>query len=85
MSDATIRWRDVDVRARIERELSLPVHVDADVRAAARGESLFGAGRGCSSFLYVTVGTGISACLVIGGVPFTGARIDGDICQQPIR
>ncbi len=84
LSDATIRWRDVEVRARIERELSLAVHVDADVRAAARGEAQFGAGRGCGSFLYVTVGTGISACLVIGGEPFKGAsRIDGDICQQP--
>ncbi len=84
LSDATIRWRGVEVRARIERELSLPVHLNADVRAAARGEALFGAGRGCGSFLYVTVGTGISACLVIGGVPFAGARNDGDICEQAI-
>jgi glucokinase len=44
------------------------------VRAAARAEALYGAGRDCHSFVYVTVGTGISACLVIGGEPYAGAR-----------
>jgi glucokinase len=33
-----------------------------------------GAGQGLQSFLYVTVGTGISASLVIGGRPYCGAR-----------
>ena len=33
-----------------------------------------GAGRGLTSFLYVTVGTGVSASLVIDGVPYVGAR-----------
>jgi glucokinase len=74
LSDATIRWKGIDVRSRIESELLIPVHIDADVRAAARGEAHFGAGRGCRSFLYVTVGTGISSCLVVDRVPYTGAR-----------
>src|SRR5262249_37168214 len=43
-------------------------------RAAARAESLFGAGVGMGIFLYVTVGTGISSCLVMDGRPFTGCR-----------
>ena len=51
-----------------------PVRIEADVRAAALAEALFGAGAGARNFLYVTVGTGISACLVIDGKPFTGAR-----------
>ena len=37
------------------------------MRAAALAESRFGAGRGCSSFLFVVVGTGASACLVVDG------------------
>jgi glucokinase len=74
LSAATIDWEDIDIRARMERDTSLATVVDADVRAAARGEAELGAGHGLQSFVYITVGTGISACLVLAGAPFTGAR-----------
>jgi glucokinase len=51
-----------------------PVAVDADVRTAGIAEARFGAGRPYSSVLYLTVGTGISHCLVQGGEPFRGAH-----------
>ncbi len=51
-----------------------PVKIEADVRAAAVAEWRFGAGRNTRTFLYLTIGTGISSCLVIDGKPFTGAR-----------
>ena len=38
-----------------------------DARAAAWGEYLFGAGRGCDEFLFVTVSTGVGAGLVLNG------------------
>jgi glucokinase len=44
------------------------------VRAHARAEARFGAGRQFRSFVYVSVGSGISACLVQDGHPFEGAR-----------
>jgi glucokinase len=50
------------------------VCVEADVRAAALAEALFGAGRPYQLFAYVTVGTGISCTLVQGGRPYAGAR-----------
>ena len=46
----------------------------SDVRAAARAEMLFGAGRGRTICAYVTVGTGISYCLCIDGRPYAGAN-----------
>jgi glucokinase len=51
-----------------------PVVVQADVRAAALAEARFGAGRSWSSFVYVTVGTGISCSFVPGGQPYAGAH-----------
>jgi glucokinase len=51
-----------------------PLHVESDVRAAAYAEGRLGAGRDMSSFLYVTIGTGVSHTLVIGGSPWRGAR-----------
>ncbi len=51
-----------------------PTVVESDVRAAARAEAVFGVGRVFGTFAYVTVGTGISSCLVRDGRPYAGAR-----------
>ena len=51
-----------------------PVTVDADVRTAALAEARVGAGGAFTSFVYVTVGTGVSCCLVRDGAPDPGAR-----------
>ena len=51
-----------------------PARLDSDVRAAARAEARFGAGRSHAIFCYVTIGTGMSYCLVQDGKPFEGAR-----------
>lgn len=50
------------------------ITVEADIRAAAVAESRLGAGRGFRQMLYVNLGTGISSCLVLDGVPHRGAR-----------
>lgn len=74
VSDATVRWKELPVGTRLYQQTRLPVVVEADVRAAATGEAYFGAGRQFQSFLYVTVGTGISASLVVDKRPYAGAR-----------
>lgn len=65
-------WRGLPIRQRFSQ--ILPAVVESDVRAAALAEARFGAGRGCALFAYVTVGTGISSCLVRDGHPDSGAR-----------
>jgi len=71
-SSASVSWS----RRQILDALSSlgPVVVEADVRAAALAEARFGAGRDYDSFAFVTVGTGISSCLVLGGAPYAGAH-----------
>lgn len=71
-SDNCIRWLDLPVQEELAR--IAPVRVEADVRAAALAEARLGAGQGLDPFLYVTVGTGISCCLMLGGRPFLGAH-----------
>jgi glucokinase len=70
-SAETVDWRELDVAGAIGAPR---VVLESDVRAAARAEALFGAGVGRSPFLYVVVGTGASACLVVDGEPYAGAR-----------
>ena len=71
-SSCTIHWRDVPVQQRLS-EIA-PAQVESDVRAAALAEAIFGAGRENPLFVYVTVGTGISYCLMQDGRPFKGAN-----------
>ncbi len=83
ISDQTIKWRGVAVRERFGNEL--PVFVEADCRAAAWCEARLGAGREFASFLYVTIGTGISCTLVIDGRPYRGARgATGTMATSPL-
>jgi glucokinase len=74
LSSATINWKGTPVCDSLQTATGLPVAIDADVRAAARAEADLGAGRQFDSFLYVSIGTGISSSLVIHGRPYVGAR-----------
>ena len=65
-------WTDLPVRERLST--LAPATIESDVRAAARAEARFGAGKGRRVFAYVTIGTGISYCLVIDGRPHAGAN-----------
>jgi glucokinase len=71
-SGACIPWRGIPLRQQLAR--LAPAVVDADVRVAALGEALYGAGSGYDCFVYVSIGTGISYSLVQDGQPFAGVR-----------
>lgn len=62
------------IGAEVEGLLGIPVMADSDVRAAAHAEARFGAGRPHQSFVYVSLGTGMSYSLVINGRPWSGAN-----------
>ncbi len=83
LSANCIQWQDQPV---VERLAGFaPVSIEADVRAAALAEALFGAGRSFRIFVYVTVGTGISSCLMINGEPFLGAHgATGTMASSPL-
>jgi glucokinase len=76
----TVDWRGLDVAAAFGRRR---VAVESDVRAAALAEARLGAGAGFESFLHIAVGTGASACLVLGGRPHRGARGNAIILGAP--
>jgi len=83
LSANCVDWMKLPVRARLAT--IAPTTLEADVRAAARAEAIFGAGRPFRQFLYITVGTGIASCLVLDGNPFTGARgATGTMASSPV-
>ena len=58
-------WTDIPLVARIESELGRPAFLDNDANAAALGEHRFGAGRGVSDLVYLTVSTGVGGGLIL--------------------
>jgi len=71
-SEYSIPWRNLLAKAALS-EIA-PTEFDSDARAPARAEALFGAGAPFKNFVYLTVGTGISHCLVLDGHPYLGAH-----------
>jgi glucokinase len=69
-----IAWREFPLAERVERGVGLPVLVDNDANVAAWGEYRFGAGRGSTNMLLVTVGTGIGGGIIAGGKLLRGAH-----------
>ena len=66
-------WREVPLKADLEKALDLPVVVTNDVRAITWGEWLFGAGKGVDDLICMFVGTGIGGGVVAGGKMLAGS------------
>lgn len=60
-------WESADLRTPALRELGIPMAIDTDVAGAALAEGRWGAAAGARVHVYLTVGTGIGAGLVIDG------------------
>lgn len=56
----------------LSTRLGIPVRLEHDAKAAALGEFYFGAGRGEQSMVYIIVGTGVGAALIMDGVVYRG-------------
>ena len=67
-------WRDAPVRAYLESELGVRCAIENDVSVAALGESHVGVGRGLPSLVYLIMGTGIAARVVIDGRLYRGVN-----------
>ncbi len=69
----TLGWRQVHLAQLIEQRLHLPVYIENDVNTLTIAEQWFGAGRGLSDFLVVTIGSGIGMGVVANGQIYRGS------------
>lgn len=65
-------WDGVPVIAEMTQALELPVSLINDARAFALAEHRLGAGRGATSMLGITLGTGVGGGLILGGRLYLG-------------
>ena len=61
-------WKGIVPLAELlEQEVSLPVRITNDAKAAALGEMLYGAAKGMKDFIMLTLGTGVGSGIVVNG------------------
>jgi glucokinase len=84
---------DVPIRDLMRERVGLPVYIDNDANVAALAEHRFGAARGATNVVMLTIGTGIGGGLILDGKVYRGSigagaelghmvvDIDGPPCQ----
>jgi glucokinase len=60
-------WRNVPLRQLLETALGIPAAIDNDVNLAALGEHSAGAAAGTKDFVFIAIGTGVGAGIIING------------------
>jgi fructokinase len=60
-------WSNADVVGVLSSAFDIPIAFDTDVNGAALGELQWGKGQGLSTFIYLTVGTGIGGGAYVEG------------------
>lgn len=72
-TDSIPGYTGTKIKEIIESETGIPTAVENDVNSAAIGEAVFGAAKGCESFVCLTYGTGIGGAVFMNGKLFTGS------------
>lgn len=80
-------WKGIVPLAELlEQEVSLPVRMTNDAKAAALGEMLYGAAKGMNDFIMLTLGTGVGSGIVVNGKLVYGKRsFAGELGHVSIR
>jgi len=68
-------WTDVPLDDIVRRQVDVPVFVEHDANAGAIGEHWLGAARDIREFVFLSVGTGVGAGVVLDGKIHRGAHL----------
>ena len=66
-------WKNVPIKSILANEFGVDCFVENDANAGALAEHLFGAGRGTLNMVFLTMGTGLGAGLILNGSLYRGS------------
>lgn len=70
LSAINVEWRGEPIVDRLSSRVGLPAVLGHDARSGGLAEGLWGSARGSRDFLFIAVGTGVGAAVVLGGDPY---------------
>jgi len=78
-------WSNIPLKEIMEREFGLPTFIENDAKACALGERWFGCCKNTDNFVYLAVGTGVGAGIIIDGDIYRGeGELAGEIGHTTI-
>lgn len=81
-----LSWENVPLQRLIEDTFNIPVVIDNEANAGAVGEKQFGAGKDTANLVYISIGIGIGAGIIIKGELYRGATgFSGEIGHISIQ
>ncbi len=79
-------WGKVKLAKLIEKKFKLPVYIENDANAAAIGEMILGNGKKYSSFVMITLGTGVGGGIIMNKKIFRGENgVAGEVGHMTIN
>ncbi|KEQ26958.1 ROK family transcriptional regulator [Paenibacillus tyrfis] len=72
LSAPNLGWTDVPLQDMLQQEFNLPIAIDNEANVGALGEKEFGAGRSVSNMIYLSVGIGIGAGIILNDALYRG-------------
>lgn len=74
VSDGTVKravnlgkkWNGYPLSITLKNEFNLPIFIETNSKAAALGEKWYGGGTNCENLIYINMGEGISAGIIMG-------------------
>ncbi|MFC1411640.1 ROK family transcriptional regulator [Streptacidiphilus sp. N1-12] len=69
----TFNWDGVPLAALLRGVTALPLFIDNGATTMGQAEMWFGAGRQASDSVFLLVGSGVGAAVMVGGVPYRGS------------
>ena len=66
-------WADIPLKQILETRFGMSCEVENDANAGAVAEHRYGAGEGCRNLIFLTMGTGLGAGLVLNGELYRGS------------
>lgn len=68
-----VNWGEAHLKEHLENHFKLPIFIEHDGNAGALAEFYFGAGQGSRNMIFLTMGTGLGAGLILNGAIFHGS------------
>jgi glucokinase len=66
-------WGEAHLKQYLHEKYTLPILLEHDGNAGALAEYYFGAGRGANNLIFLTMGTGLGAGIILNGAIYHGA------------
>jgi len=73
-------WVNIPIKEILERKFGVPCQLENDANAGGVAEHRYGAGEGCRDLIFLTMGTGFGAGLILNGELYRGvSEMAGEI------